>query len=237
MLCDGQNAVVLGERECSVQRRHQKLIEESPSPVMTRSEVNEMGGIIARAVSDMGYRGAGTVEMLRDADGSLYFMEMNTRLQVEHTITEEVTGVDLVEQQLKIAANHPLDLAFETSGHAIECRINAEDPTQDFRPTPGCVEHLRLPSGEGIRVDTHLKQGDRISPHYDSMFAKVIAHGATRQQAIERMIAALDATEVRGVSTTIPLHLAVLHHDEFTSGNYDTRFLERELPSLLGMKS
>jgi acetyl-CoA carboxylase biotin carboxylase subunit len=229
--------VVLGERECSVQRRHQKLIEESPSPVMTRDEVSEMGGIIARAVSEMGYRGAGTIEMLRDTDGSLYFMEMNTRLQVEHTVTEAITGLDLVEEQLKIAANHPLSLSHSAGGHAIECRINAEDPTREFRPTPGLVEHLRLPTGEGIRIDTHLRQGDRISPHYDSMFAKIIAHGATRQQAIDRMIAALSATEVRGVSTTIPLHLAVLRHERFVSGDYDTRFLESALPNLLGVKS
>ena len=236
VLCDGHRAVVLGERECSVQRRHQKLIEESPSPVMTRAEVNEMGGIIARAVAEMGYRGAGTIEMLRDADGALYFMEMNTRLQVEHTITEAVSGIDLVEQQLKIAANHPLELSFVGTGHAIECRINAEDPTRDFLPTPGTITHLKLPSGEGIRVDTHLRQGARISPHYDSMFAKIIAHGATRAQAIARMIDALSATEVSGVSTTIPLHLAVLRHERFTSGNYDTRFLESTLSSLLGVK-
>jgi acetyl-CoA carboxylase biotin carboxylase subunit len=161
-------------------------------------------------------------------------MEMNTRLQVEHTVTEAITGLDLVEEQLKIAANHPLSLSHSAGGHAIECRINAEDPTREFRPTPGLVEHLRLPTGEGIRIDTHLRQGDRISPHYDSMFAKIIAHGATRQQAIDRMIAALSATEVRGVSTTIPLHLAVLRHERFVSGDYDTRFLESALPNLLG---
>jgi acetyl-CoA carboxylase biotin carboxylase subunit len=204
---------------------------------MSRAEVAKMSDVIARAVSAMGYRGAGTIEMLRDADGSLYFMEMNTRLQVEHTVTEAITGLDLVEEQLRIAANQPLDLAYTRSGHAIECRINAEDPTQGFRPTPGTVDHLRLPEGEGSRVDTHLAPGDRISPHYDSMFAKIISHGANRQEAIERMVAALSATEVEGVSTTIPLHLAVLRHPRFVSGDYDTRFLEEALPSLLGAKS
>ena len=236
VMSDGQTAAVLGARECSVQRRHQKLIEETPSPAVTPAQVAEMAATIRAACEGMGYRGAGTIEMLRDQDGSLYFMEMNTRLQVEHTITEEIYGVDLVEHQLRVAANQALSLPPEgppPQGHAIECRVNAEDPRQGFRPTPGQVSRLRLPAGEGIRVETHLREGDSISPHYDSMFAKIIAHGATREEAIARMIGALEATEVEGVATTIPLHLAVLRHPRFVAGDYDTRFLEDNLDGLL----
>jgi acetyl-CoA carboxylase biotin carboxylase subunit len=232
VLSDGERAVVLGERECSIQRRHQKLIEETPSPVTTPEEVAEMAKMICAAVVGIGYRGAGTIEMLRDRDGLMYFMEMNTRLQVEHTITEDRYGVDLVEQQLLIAANHPLTLSASPTGHAIECRINAEDPADNFRPTPGVVSRLVLPAGEGIRIETHLREGDRISPHYDSMFAKVIAHGADRAEAIARMIAALEKMVVEGVSMTIPLHLSVLRHPRFAAGDYDTHFLEENLEAL-----
>jgi len=243
ILGDGTRALVLGERECSVQRRHQKLIEESPSCALTPAQRAEIVQTVGKAVATLGYRGAGTIEMLMDEHGRLWFMEMNTRLQVEHTVTEAVTGLDLVHWQLRIAANEDLPEHLDGlvsdgggvggGGHAIECRINAEDPFQDFRPVPGAITRLVLPQGEGIRVDTHLSQGDRVSPHYDSMIAKVIAHGADRAQAIARMQAALAELVVEGVPTTTPLHRAVLAHPRFQGGAYDTRFLEEALPELL----
>lgn len=233
VLGDGQGDVrVLGARECSVQRRHQKLIEESPAPGLTPELERETTALVAKACSALRYRGAGTVEMLLDADADrIWFMEMNTRLQVEHTVTEAVLGVDLVEWQLRVAANQGLAQFpdVQPSGHAIECRINAEDVGQGFRPTPGPIERLVLPEGAGIRVDTHLRQGDRVSPHYDSMFAKIITHGADREQARTRMLAALDQLEVQGVPTTAPAHKAILKHPDFISGQYDTRFLERAI--------
>jgi len=234
---DGHRVQVLGERECSIQRRHQKLLEETPSPALhgeagasTRDEVVEQ---IRRACEAMGYRGAGTIEMLLDPGGRLYFMEMNTRLQVEHTVTEAVTGEDLVEAQLRVAANDRLPDMAKPKGFAIQCRINAENPAEDFAPRPGRLERYVLPSGEGIRVDTHLQEGDSISPHYDSMIAKVIAVGDTRSQAIERMSAALEQMVVEGVPTTIQLHQRILGHPDFVSGDIDTGFLERELEGLL----
>ena len=225
------NAIHLGERECSIQRRHQKLIEESPSPALTQAEREEMGALVAAIAARAGYRNAGTIEMLRDATtGELYFMEMNTRLQVEHTISEEVTGVDLVELQLKIAANHAIEpIPPKMTGHAIEARINAEDVEQDFRPCPGTITRLVWPQGEGIRVDSHLHEGDEISPHYDSMIAKIIAHGSDRSQAISRLKQALKDLVVEGVKTTTPLHIRVLENEEFLSGRYDTTTLTRML--------
>jgi len=181
----------------------------------------------------MGYRGAGTIEMLLDRDGSLYFMEMNTRLQVEHTVTEEVTGEDLVEAQLRVAANQRLHTMAQANGFAIQCRINAEDPGKDFAPRPGRLDRFVLPQGEGIRVDTHLTEGDSISPHYDSMIAKVIAVGASRSEAIERMQKALSEMVVEGVPSTIGLHQRLLSHPGFVAGDIDTGFLERELEGLL----
>ena len=227
---DGRGEVlVLGERECSVQRRHQKLVEETPSPAVSEAVRSEVFEQVRRAVGALRYRGAGTIEMLRDQDGRLWFMEMNTRLQVEHTITEEVTGLDLVGLQLDVAANRGLPevLPAAPGGHSIECRINAEDPGLDFRPSPGLVTRLRLPEGPGVRVDTHLREGDRISPHYDSMVAKLITWGRDRAEALDRMVAALEGFEIAGVPTTIPLHLAVLRHPEFRAGAYDTGWLER----------
>ncbi|MED5373513.1 MAG: acetyl-CoA carboxylase biotin carboxylase subunit [Myxococcota bacterium] len=230
------NAMHLGERECSIQRRHQKLIEESPSPAISAEQRAEMGQRVAEIAAKAGYRNAGTVEMLRDGtSGELFFMEMNTRLQVEHSVTEMVTGLDLVELQLRIAANEPLDIEPpELQGHAIEARINAEDPERDFLPSPGTITRLVWPQGEGIRVDSHLQEGDAISPHYDSMIAKVIAHGADRQQAIERLKAALSQMVVEGVETTIPLHLRILDNAEFVSGDYDTTTLTRMLEAERG---
>jgi acetyl-CoA carboxylase biotin carboxylase subunit len=235
---DGQRTWVLGERECSVQRRHQKLIEESPAPGLSRSRVEATAARVIAATQALGYRGAGTIEMLLDEQENLWFMEMNTRLQVEHTVTEMVTGLDLVELQLQVAANVPLRLdapgsSFQPRGHAIECRINAEDPRAGFKPAPGRVSVYRPPAGEGIRVDSHLSEGDRISPHYDSMIAKVITWGADRPAALQRMREALQAFVIEGVPTTTALHLAVLDHPEFIAGAYDTRFLERALGGLL----
>jgi acetyl-CoA carboxylase biotin carboxylase subunit len=234
---DGSRVQVLGERECSIQRRHQKLLEETPSPGLLDEGSTEIksavGAQIALACERIGYRGAGTIEMLLDAGGELYFMEMNTRLQVEHTVTEEVTGCDLVEAQLRVAANQVLEDFAPASGWAIQCRINAEDPSEGFRPQPGLLERLVLPELEGVRYDTHLVEGDAISPHYDSMIAKVIAVGRDRAQAIERMRVALDSMVIEGVPTTIPLHRQLMGHPGFIAGDTDTGFLERELEGLL----
>jgi len=223
------NAVHLFERECSIQRNHQKLIEESPSPALGASERLELGAITARAARSIGYAGAGTIEFLRDEAGRLYFMEMNTRLQVEHPVTEMITGLDIVKLQLEIAANHRLALeqsAVTARGHAIECRINAEDPAQGFKPSPGTIETFEIPRDLGpgrVRVDTHLAAGDEVPPYYDSLIAKVIAHADTREQAIETMTRALSAARITGIATTIPLHLGVLASPEFRRGTYDTR--------------
>jgi len=219
----------LGERECSLQRRHQKVLEEAPSPGLSPSERARILPLVADVVGRSGYRNAGTVEMLLDRDGRMWFMEMNTRLQVEHPVSEAITGLDLVELQLRVAANEALPIGqsdITVSGHAIECRINAEDPDKGFAPSPGAITGLTLPEGPGIRVDTHLRAGDRIPPYYDSMVAKVIAHGADRVQAIERMKGALGALKVEGVTTNIGLHRRVLEWPAFTSGTYDTTSLE-----------
>jgi acetyl-CoA carboxylase biotin carboxylase subunit len=221
--------VHLGERECSVQRNHQKLIEESPSPALDPSTRAELGLIAVRAAKSIGYTGAGTIEFLRADGGAIYFMEMNTRLQVEHGVTELVSGVDLVLKQLAIAANERLGLAqssIRLQGHAIEARINAEDPERAFRASPGMLTAFSFPHELGpgtIRVDTHLAAGDAVSPHYDSLIAKVIAHASTRDEAIETLRRSLRAADVAGLKTTIPLHLAVLDSPEFKSGAYDTR--------------
>jgi acetyl-CoA carboxylase, biotin carboxylase subunit len=225
------HAIHLGDRECSIQRNHQKLIEESPSPALSPQEREELGQRAAAAAASIGYVGAGTVEFLRAPDGELYFMEMNARLQVEHPVTELQTGVDLVKEQLKIAANARLTLQqkdVHQRGATIECRINAEDPTQDFRPTPGTLGAFDFPastSGGTLRVDTHLRAGDEVPPYYDSLLAKVLGHGETREEAIAVLLAALGEARVEGVSTTIPLHLAVLDSPEFRAGDYDTSFI------------
>jgi acetyl-CoA carboxylase biotin carboxylase subunit len=220
------NLLCLGDRECSVQRRHQKLLEESPSPGVDEAVRAATMARVAEACRKAGYTGAGTVEMLRDEAGNLYFMEMNTRLQVEHPVTEMVTGIDLVEQQLRVACNERLDVTAAPKGHAIECRINAEDPSQGFRPAPGRVSGLVFPSGEGVRVDTHLRAGDTISPHYDSLIAKLIVWAPDRPTAIARMEEALRGTRVDGVPTTIALHLQVLADPRFRAGTYDTTLLD-----------
>ncbi|HEY4239424.1 MAG TPA: biotin carboxylase N-terminal domain-containing protein [Kofleriaceae bacterium] len=225
------NAVHLGERDCTVQRNHQKLIEESPSPAISPEQRAQTCVLAARAAASVGYVGAGTMELLYD-HGVLRFMEMNCRLQVEHTVSELRTGVDLVVAQIETAANRvlrfeqgALDAALATSGHVIECRINAEDPSADFAPAPGTVTTWRPPSGDGIRVDTHVEAGYVVPPFYDSLLAKVIVRGRDRADAIERMIAALSAFDVAGVPTTIPMHLAILRSDAFRTGAYDTRHI------------
>ncbi|TVQ90104.1 MAG: ATP-grasp domain-containing protein [Deltaproteobacteria bacterium] len=227
----------LGERECSVQRRHQKVIEEAPSPALTPEERERFLPQVAQVVARSGYRNAGTIEMLRDASGELFFMEMNTRLQVEHPVTEQITGLDLVELQLRVAANQPLPLRqseVRLRGHALELRLNAEDPAQDFRPSPGVVSELCWPQGEGIRVDTHLRSGDRIPPNYDSMIAKIIVSGPDRATTLERARQAVRATRVEGVPTNLALHGRLLRWQPFVSGAYHTRSLEQALPELLG---
>lgn len=221
-------AIHLGDRECSIQRNHQKLIEESPSPVLDAAERDDLGRRAAAAAASIGYRGAGTVEFLRNTDGKLYFMEMNARLQVEHPVTEEVSGIDLVKEQLRIAANERLSIKqdeVKLAGASIECRINAEDPAKNFRPTPGRLDAFEFPANAGpgrVRVDTHLEAGDEVPPYYDSLLAKVIAHGDTRDQAIETMLNALGDARIEGVATTLPLHLAVLSSEAFRAGDYDT---------------
>jgi acetyl-CoA carboxylase biotin carboxylase subunit len=219
----------LYERECSIQRNHQKLIEESPSPALTPDQREELGARAASAAASIGYAGAGTIEFLRSSEGRIHFMEMNTRLQVEHPVTEMLTGVDIVKEQFAIAANRPLRLAqigVHSQGHAIECRINAEDPAHDFRPSPGVIRafEIALDRGPGrVRVDTHVEAGYEVPPYYDSLVAKVIAHAPSRAQAIETMLNTLRATRIEGIATTIPLSIAVLESAEFRSGEYDTR--------------
>ncbi len=227
---DGQgNVVHLGERECSVQRNHQKLIEEALSSCLSPEQRAEMGGIAARGAAAIGYRNAGTMEFLYDQDGRFYFMEMNTRIQVEHPVTEEVTGIDLVKEQIRVAAGEPMSFKQEDikfSGHAIECRINAEDFEHGFRPSPGQVTYWYKPGGPGIRVDSHVYAGYRIPPFYDSMIGKLIAVGKNRQEALRRMEIALEEMIVEGIKTTIPFHLLALAHPRFRAGDIDTRFVE-----------
>ncbi|GAO38202.1 acetyl-CoA carboxylase biotin carboxylase [Sphingomonas changbaiensis NBRC 104936] len=224
------NAIHLGERDCSLQRRHQKVLEEAPSPVITPEERARMGGIVAKAMADMGYRGAGTIEFLWE-DGQFYFIEMNTRLQVEHPVTEAITGLDLVREQIRIADGHPLTLRQQDvtfRGHAIECRINAEDP-QTFAPSPGLVSSYHAPGGLHVRVDSGLYSGYRIPPYYDSMIAKLIVWGHTREGAIRRLRRALEEFVIEGVKTTIPLHQALLEDPEFQAGDYSIKWLEEWL--------
>lgn len=237
VMADRDQVHVLGERECSIQRRHQKLLEETPSPGLQGAEGAALRADVIERIKNacraLGYRGAGTVEMLYDPSGHLYFMEMNTRLQVEHTITEEVTGADLVRAQLEVAANRLVGPFDAPEGWSIQCRINAEDADQGFAPRPGLLTRFALPSGAGIRVDTHLSEGDTISPHYDSMIAKVIATGSTRDEAIGRMRKALDAFHIEGVPTTVGFHRRLLDHPGFIAGDTDTGFLEREMKGLM----
>ena len=228
------NAIHLGERDCSVQRRNQKMLEESPSPaqVMTPKLREQMGEAAKRAVKAAHYANAGTIEFLVDARGGFYFMEMNTRIQVEHPVTELVTGVDIVKMQLQIAQGEPLPIAQEQvsiTGHAIECRINAENPALGFRPCPGKIQELYMPGGPGVRIDSAVYAGYEIPPYYDSMIAKLIVHAATREEAIMKMRWALAEFLVEGVDTNIEFQLALLHNRSFERGKYDIGFLDRLL--------
>ncbi len=217
----------LNERECSIQRRHQKLIEEAPSPIMTPALRQQMGEAAVRAAQAVRYVNAGTVEFLVDEDRNFYFMEMNTRIQVEHPVTEQSLGVDLVKEQLQVADGKPLSIQpMEPIYHAIECRINAEDPYHYFRPSPGQITKLHLPGGPGIRIDSHIYQGYRIPPYYDSMIAKFISYGKDREEAMSRMYRALQEAVIEGVHTTIPFHLRMLENPDFIAGDFDTRYLD-----------
>ncbi|MAG63227.1 MAG: acetyl-CoA carboxylase biotin carboxylase subunit [Gemmatimonadota bacterium] len=224
------NVVHLYERECSIQRRHQKLIEEGPSPAVSEETRQRLCQAAADGGRKVGYAGAGTVEFLVDAEGGFYFMEMNARIQVEHPVTELITGRDLIKESILVAGGEPLSFTQDevrVEGHAIECRVNAEDPARDFTPCPGHVEHLHLPGGPGIRVDTHMDSGADIPPYYDSLVAKVLAHGRDRAEAIARMKRALDEFSLEGVKTTVPLLAEILEEDAFVQGCYDTGFLDR----------
>jgi acetyl-CoA carboxylase, biotin carboxylase subunit len=223
--------VHLGERECSIQRRHQKLIEESPSPALSEKMRRRMGGIVIDAAKAVQYTNAGTFEFLMDPEGRFYFMEANTRLQVEHPVTEMVTGIDIVKAQIRIAAGERLgfkqaDVVF--TGHSIECRINAEDP-ETFVPSPGLIHVFSVPGGPGVRVETFAHSDCTISPYYDSMIAKLIVHGRDRAEAIARMKRTLEMTTIEGIKTTIPLHLRILADPEFVAGKLSTSFMERFL--------
>ncbi|MDP9349642.1 MAG: acetyl-CoA carboxylase biotin carboxylase subunit [Gemmatimonadota bacterium] len=220
----------LGERDCSIQRRHQKLIEEAPSPALDPDLRARMGEAAVRGAKAIEYVGAGTIEMLLNEDGSFYFMEMNTRIQVEHPVTEMVTGYDLVKEQIRAAAGLPLSVSkdvVELRGHAIECRINAEDPARNFAPSPGTINTFHPPGGPGVRVDTHVYAGYRVPPYYDSLLGKLIVHGATREEAIARMRHSLASLVVEGVHTTIPFLLEVMENPDFIAGTVDTKSLER----------
>jgi acetyl-CoA carboxylase biotin carboxylase subunit len=224
------NVIHLGERDCSVQRRHQKLVEEAPCPVMTPDLRARMGAAAVKGAKAIDYVGAGTIEMLLDQDGSFYFMEMNTRIQVEHPVTEMLTGVDLVKEQIRIAAGLPMHVTEtpELRGHVIECRVNAEDPARNFQPSPGKVETFHMPGGNGVRVDTHVYAGYTVPPFYDSMISKLIVHGADRTEALAKMRLALDTFIVEGVTTTIPFLGTLMNHPNFISGDIHTKFLEQE---------
>jgi acetyl-CoA carboxylase biotin carboxylase subunit len=221
----------LGERECSIQRRHQKLVEESPSPAMDAKRRKDLGAKVVRALEKVGYTNAGTVEFLMDEDGAIYFIEMNARIQVEHPVTELVTGVDLIKAQIRIAAGEGLDDAvgeMNFSGHAIECRINAEDP-ETFVPSAGRITTFQAPGGTGVRVDSAAYADAVIPPYYDSMIAKLIVKGRDRAEAIGRMKRALEMFVIEGIKTSIPLHRRILADADFAAGRFDTHFIERLL--------
>jgi len=224
------NVIHLGERDCSVQRRHQKLIEEAPSPAVTPKLREEMGTAAVAGAKAINYVGAGTIEMLLDSDGKFYFMEMNTRIQVEHPVTEMLTGTDLVKEQIRVAAGEKLSITELPAlrGHVIECRVNAEDPSRNFQPSPGKITTFHPPGGPGVRLDSHVYAGYTVPPYYDSLLAKLICQGRDRAEALARMRVALESFVVEGVTTTIPFLARVMQNDRFVRGDVDTKFLERE---------
>lgn len=230
IIADAKGDVIhLGERDCSIQRRHQKLIEESPSPISTEKFRKRIGELAIRAAKAMKYRNAGTIEFIVDQEQNIYFMEVNTRVQVEHPVTEELTDVDIIKEQIRIAAGMPLSYKqsqIKAVGHAIECRINAEDPDK-FIPSPGRITFYLPPGGPGVRVDSAAYAGWLVPPHYDSMIAKLIVHGKTREEAIARMKRALDEFRIEGIKTTIPFHKKIFDHPDFIKGNFNTDFLEK----------
>ncbi len=224
------NVIHLGERECSIQRRHQKLIEEAPSPIVTSEIRARMGAVAVKGAAHVGYRSAGTIEFLMDTEGNFYFMEMNTRIQVEHPVTEMVYNVDLIKEQIRLAAGEKLGISqdeIQPVGHAIECRINAEDPINNFIPSPGKIEYFHMPGGPGVRVDTHAYSNYIVPPFYDSLVAKLIVHARNRQEAIRRLRRSLDEFIIEGIKTTIPFHKYVINTPEFQDGNFDTHFIEK----------
>ncbi|MBT3047356.1 MAG: acetyl-CoA carboxylase biotin carboxylase subunit [gamma proteobacterium symbiont of Ctena orbiculata] len=224
------NAIHLGERDCSMQRRHQKVVEEAPAPGITEQQRQDVGERCAEACRQIGYRGAGTFEFLYE-DGEFYFIEMNTRVQVEHPVTELITGVDIVKQQILIAAGEPLSYSqddIKLEGHAVECRINAEDPVK-FLPSPGTISQLHTPGGPGVRVDTHIYNGYKVPPYYDSMIGKLVTHGETRKSAIARMRIALQEMVITGIKTNIPLHLDIMRDSAFNAGGANIHYLEKKL--------
>ena len=220
------NVVHLNERECSIQRRHQKLIEEAPSPIMTPELRAAMGAASIKGAASVGYVGAGTIEYLVDKHRNFYFMEMNTRIQVEHPVTEQSANVDLIKEQLLVASGEKLSLTRDPVLHSIECRINAEDPFHDFRPSPGKIESLNFPGGPGVRVDSHIYQGYSIPPYYDSMVAKLITFAPSRNEAIAKMRRALDEFIIEGIHTTIPFHRKMMDNPDFIAGTFDTKYLD-----------
>jgi len=231
LLADNHGHTIhLGERDCTIQRRLQKLVEESPSPALSPEKRREMGEIAVKAAEAVNYSGAGTIEFIFDAEGNFYFMEMNTRIQVEHPVTEYVTGIDLIKEQIRVASGEPLSIKQEDvtyQGWAIECRINAEDPRKNFLPSPGEVTMYLPPGGPGVRVDSAVYPGYSIPPFYDSMVAKIITYGNTREEAIMKMKRALGETVIDGISTTIPFHINLLNHPVFIKGDFNTKFLEK----------
>ena len=235
IVADSHGRIVhLGERDCSIQRRNQKVIEECPSPIISSGLRKKMGNAAVKLAKSVGYENTGTIEFLIDDDHHFYFMEMNTRLQVEHTVTEEVYGCDLVKEQIRIAAGEPLSKHIahaEPRLHAIQCRINAEDPANNFHPSPGRIKFYYAPGGRGVRIDSHAYTGYSVPPYYDSLIGKIITIGSTRESAIERMRRALDEYYVTGIKTTVPFHAAIMRSGEFRDGKYDTGFVERMMSS------
>lgn len=225
------NVVHLGERDCSIQRRNQKVLEETPCPIMTEELRKKMGDVAVKAAKAVNYKGAGTIEFLLENKGNFYFMEMNTRIQVEHPVTEMVTGIDLIKEQIKVAAGMPININQEDitfKGHSIECRINAENPAKGFMPSPGTVNVTCIPGGSGIRIDSALYQGYKMPPNYDSMIAKLIVHGKDRNEAISKMKRALEEFVLDGIDTNISFQFDILNNENFQNGNYNTGFINKE---------
>ncbi|MBL7999619.1 MAG: acetyl-CoA carboxylase biotin carboxylase subunit [Candidatus Kapabacteria bacterium] len=223
------NVIHLNERECSIQRRHQKLIEEAPSPIMTEELRQKMGAASVQGAKAVNYVGAGTIEFLVDKNRNFYFMEMNTRIQVEHPVTEQSLNVDLIKEQIRVAAGEKLSISQESPKfHSIECRINAEDPYHEWRPSPGMISSLHFPGGNGVRIDSHVYQGYTIPPYYDSMIAKLITFDTTRNGAIAKMRRALDEIVIEGIHTTIPFHRKMMDNPDFIDGNFDTKYLDNK---------